>query len=103
MVDRADDLKMGIKSTAILFGDADKLVIGCLQGLTLLALFLAGQRFQLGGPYQLSLLVVAGLFVYHQYLIRDREPMACFRAFKHNNWVGAVLFAGIAGHYALSG
>ncbi|MFU8764369.1 MAG: 4-hydroxybenzoate octaprenyltransferase [Haliea sp.] len=103
MVDRDDDLRVGIKSTAILFGAADRPVLAALQLLCLLALFLAGQRFGLGGIYYLSLLAVALLFGYHQYLIRSRDRDACFRAFRHNNWVGLVIFMGIALHYAYNG
>jgi 4-hydroxybenzoate polyprenyltransferase len=101
MVDRADDLTMGLKSTAILFGDSDRLVISALQGLSLAALYLAGLRFELGMYFNASLLVAAGLFVYQQRLIKEREPEACFRAFKHNNWVGVAVFIGIALHYQL--
>lgn len=100
MVDREDDIKVGIKSTAILFGKADRLILAVLQLLCLLALALAGLRFGLGPYYFLSLLVVALLFGYHQYLIRNREREACFRAFRHNNWVGLVIFLGIVLHYA---
>lgn len=103
MVDRDDDLRVGIKSTAILFGEADRPVLAALQLLCLLALFLAGQRFGLGGIYYLSLVAVALLFGYHQYLIRSRDRDACFRAFRHNNWVGLVIFMGIALHYASNG
>jgi 4-hydroxybenzoate polyprenyltransferase len=74
--------------------------VGLLQALCLLALYLAGREFQLGEAYLLSLLAVAGLFGYQQLLIRQREPEACFRAFLNNKWVGAVIFAGIAAHYA---
>lgn len=103
MVDRDDDLRVGIKSTAVLFGEADRPVLVALQLLCLLALFLAGQRFGLGGIYYLSLVAVALLFGYHQYLIRSRDRDACFRAFRHNNWVGLVIFMGIALHYAFNG
>jgi len=103
MVDRDDDLRVGIKSTAILFGEADRPVLAALQLLCLLALFLAGQRFGLGGIYYFSLVAVALLFGYHQYLIRSRDRDACFRAFRHNNWVGLVIFMGIALHYAFNG
>ncbi|MEH6580589.1 MAG: 4-hydroxybenzoate octaprenyltransferase [Halioglobus sp.] len=99
MVDREDDLKMGVRSTAILFGDADRAVIACLQVLCLLALYLAGANFELGYYYNGSLIIAAGLFLYHQHLIKERKPDACFRAFKHNNWVGLVIFTGIALHY----
>ncbi|QIB65573.1 4-hydroxybenzoate octaprenyltransferase [Kineobactrum salinum] len=100
MVDREDDIKIGIKSTAILFGEADRAILAVLQLLCLLALALAGLRFELGLYYFLSLVVVALLFGYHQYLTRNREREACFRAFRHNNWVGLVIFLGIALHYA---
>ena len=103
MVDRDDDLRVGIKSTAILFGEADRPVLAALQLLCLLALFLAGQRFGLGGIYYFSLVAVALLFGYHQHLIRSRDRDACFRAFRHNNWVGLVIFMGIALHYAFNG
>ncbi len=102
MVDRDDDINVGIKSTAVLFGDADRLVIGALQALCLLAWLLAGQRFGLGAAYYLGVLVAALLFGYHQYLIRRRDRAACFRAFRHNNWVGLAIFMGIALHYFLS-
>jgi 4-hydroxybenzoate polyprenyltransferase len=100
MVDRDDDLAVGIKSTAILFGRHDRLIIGILQLLCLLALYAAGQAFSLGSWFDLSLVVTAALFVYHQYLIRGRERDACFRAFLHNNWVGMAIFFGIVMHYS---
>ncbi len=100
MVDRDDDLVVGVKSSAILFGRHDRLVVGVLQLLALAALYLAGRAFALGPYYNLSLLVTAGLFGYHQYLIRDRDRDACFQAFLHNNWVGLVIFLGIAANYA---
>ena len=96
MVDREDDLKVGIKSTAILFGDMDRHMVAALQALTLVALLLVGQRFELGWIYYTSLGVSAGLFVYQQKLIRDRVPSDCFKAFLNNNWVGAAVFAGVA-------
>jgi 4-hydroxybenzoate polyprenyltransferase len=99
MVDREDDLKIGVKSTAILLGDADKLVIGVLQGMSLLAMYMAGARFELGLYYNTCLVIAAALFVYQQWLIKTRSPEGCFKAFKHNNWVGMVLFVGIASHY----
>lgn len=100
MVDRSDDLGVGIRSTAILFGHADLPIIALLQVLCLTALALAGRQFDLGSPFYLSLLVAGGLFAYHLYLIRNRDEAACFRAFKHNNWVGLVIFLGIAASYA---
>jgi len=101
MVDRDDDIKIGIKSTAILFGSLDRVIIGTLQLACLLVLYLAGEAFELGSCYHASLLVTAALFAYHQYLIRNREPQACFKAFLHNNWVGLVIFLGIALDYGL--
>lgn len=102
MVDRRDDLEIGIKSTAILFGESDRLIIGVLQVLCLGALALAGREFGLAWPYYASLGVAAGLFLYHLYLIRDRDEAACFRAFKHNSWVGLAIFIGIAASYAIA-
>lgn len=100
MVDREDDLVVGIKSTAILFGRHDRLVIALLQLAFLGLLGSAGLAFGLGSIY-FSGLVLAALFcVYHQYLIRDRDPNACFRAFLHNNWIGATVFIAIALDYA---
>ena len=96
MVDRADDLKIGVKSTAILFGDQDRFITGALQLMTLYSLVLIGQRFGLGFYYNLSLVVVIALFGYQQWLIRFREPGACFKAFLNNNWVGMAVFIGIA-------
>lgn len=101
MVDRDDDIAVGVKSTAILFGRHDRLIIGALQVLCLLSLYLAGRAFQLGIEFNLSLAVSATLFGYQQYLIRNREHEACFRAFLHNNWVGMAIFIGIVLHYHL--
>lgn len=95
MVDRDDDLKIGVKSTAILFGEADRLIVGIIQAVLLLALMLAGKTAELGVYYYFSLLLAAALVLYQQYLIRDREPAACFKAFLNNNWFGAVVFFGI--------
>jgi 4-hydroxybenzoate polyprenyltransferase len=99
MVDRDDDLKIGVKSTAILFGEADLLVIGVLQILVLLGLVLVGRMAGLGLFFYLGLLVAAGLALYQQYLARQRAPAGCFQAFLNNNWFGAAVFAGIFIHY----
>jgi len=99
MVDREDDVKIGVKSTAILFGDADRLIIAVVQALLLLALVLAGQVVELGGYYYFGLLLAAALAVYQQYLIRAREPKECFQAFLNNNWFGAAVFGGICLDY----
>ena len=96
MADREDDLKVGIRSTAILFGVWDRHIIGGFQLLMLLLLIIAGSAFDLGGIYQLGLLVATLMGGYHQWLIRNREPAACFRAFLHNHWLGMTLFIGIA-------
>ena len=95
MVDREDDLKIGVKSTAILFGEADRAIIATLQILLLAALLMVGQAAGLGGYYYFGLLLAAGLALYQQYLIREREPKACFQAFLNNNWFGAAVFTGI--------
>jgi 4-hydroxybenzoate polyprenyltransferase len=101
MVDREDDLQVGIKSTAILFGRHDRLIVGALQTSFIAVMYLAGRQFGLGPWYQGGLVAAAGLCLYHQYLIRERDPAACFRAFRHNNWVGLAVFAGIVLHYTL--
>ncbi len=99
MVDRDEDIKIGVKSTAILLGESDKRVIGLLQVLLLLSLLLVGQEADLHSFFYLGLLLAAGLSVYQQFLIRDRDPALCFQAFLNNNWLGAVVFAGIALDY----
>ena len=99
MADRMDDLKIGVKSTAILFGDADKVIIGILQAMMLFALYLIGQQAQLGDTYNIAVLISAVLMAYQQYLIRYRQPALCIKAFLNNNWLGAVVFIGIAVNY----
>jgi len=95
MVDREDDLKIGVKSTAILFAEKDKRIIGFLQLMVLGLLFTVGDLLAYGWPYQLSLVIVAGMFAYQQMLIVNRERDKCFQAFLHNHWVGMVVFMGI--------
>ncbi len=99
MVDRDDDRRVGIQSSALLFADLDRLLIGVLQAIMLVALALAGHDLQLGTWYTAGLAVVAGLFAYQQWLIRRREPAACLRAFLNNNYVGMAIFIGVALHY----
>lgn len=99
MVDREDDIRLGVKSTAILFADADRVIIGIIQVMFLSALLLIGHQLAFGNAYYSSVVVAAGFIVYHQYLIRDRLREHCFRAFLNNNWVGFVIFAGIALQY----
>lgn len=102
MTDREDDLKIGVKSTAILFGDADRVINLSLQGLALGCLWLAGTHFELGGWFHLGLLVAAGCFVWEFWYTRDRDPQRCFKAFLHNHWAGLAIFVGIVLNYALA-
>lgn len=95
MVDRDDDLKIGIKSTAILFGRFDKLIIGLLQLATLLLMVWIGYLNQLSGAYYWGILLAGALFIHQQKLIAQRERMPCFQAFLNNNYAGLVLFIGI--------
>ena len=99
MVDREDDLKLGVKSTAILFGDYDRVMIAVFQLLFLLALVLVGVDLEFTGIYYLGLGIATLLMAYEQFLIADRVPAHYFSAFLHNHWVGAAVFAGIMGHY----
>ncbi|WP_456373628.1 4-hydroxybenzoate octaprenyltransferase [Thiolapillus sp.] len=101
MVDRDDDLKIGVKSTAILFGSWDRHIIGLLQLAFFAILYHVGQLFQLGRYYYLALGFAAGLMLYHQWLIRHRDRDLCFRAFLHNHWIGVVIFLGILASYQL--
>ncbi|WP_341960919.1 4-hydroxybenzoate octaprenyltransferase [Pseudomonas sp. RC10] len=101
MTDREDDLKIGVKSTAVLFGDADRVIILTLQGLALFCLMLAGSRFELGLYFFLGLLVAAGCFAWEFWSTRDKDPQACFKAFLHNHWAGLAIFVGIVVDYAL--
>jgi len=102
MVDREDDLKVGIKSTAILFGEVDLFVIAGLQLLMLLALVLIGVRAELGFWYYLSVSIAGALMARHLWLARDRQPAGCFSAFLHNHHIGLVVFVGIALHYTFN-
>lgn len=95
MVDRDDDLKIGVRSTAILFGDADRLMIGILQGLTVITWFMVGLRANLGLFWWLGLAIATLLFVHQQWQIRNRDRDACFKAFLNNHWVGLVLFVAL--------
>lgn len=103
MVDREYDLRIGVKSTAILFGSADLAVVAGVHVAVLLLLVAVGRLAGLRWPYYASLGVAAGLAVYQLWLARDRDPAQCFRAFLHNNWLGATVFAGIVASYALEG
>ncbi len=99
MVDREDDLKIGIKSTAILFDDADRFIIGIIQALVLIALIVVGKQASLNLPYYLSIAFGCILFIYQSYLIKDREPKKCMQAFMNNNWFGLVIFIGLFINY----
>ncbi|HMW17597.1 MAG TPA: 4-hydroxybenzoate octaprenyltransferase [Accumulibacter sp.] len=99
MVDRADDLKIGIRTSAITFGRFDVGMVMLCYALTLIILALIGRHQGLGGWFYLSLLLAAAIAGYHYTLIRERQPARCFTAFRHNNWFGAVIFVGIAVDY----
>jgi 4-hydroxybenzoate polyprenyltransferase len=101
MVDRMDDIALGVKSTAILFGESDRQIIGLIQAMLLVCLFMIGYQADLGWIYYLGVCAAAALAGYQQYLIRFREREACFRAFLNNNWFGAVVFIGILLDYML--
>lgn len=96
MVDRDDDVKIGIKSTAILFGRYDKTIIGLLQLSVLALLIVLGSQLALSGIYYWGILAAAGFFVYQQWLIKGREREACFKAFLNNNYVGGLIFIAIS-------
>jgi len=99
MIDREDDLKIGIKSTAILFDDADRFIIGIIQVLVLVALIIVGKQASLNIIYYFSIIFGGCLFLYQSYLIKDREPKKCMQAFLNNNWFGLVLFIGLFINY----
>lgn len=95
MIDRDDDIKIGVKSTAILFGQADRAIIASLQVLVVLSLCLIGDQAKLGQFYFLAVVAASTLFVYQQHLIRLRYREECFRAFKNNHWIGLIIFVGL--------
>ena len=101
ITDRDDDLRIGVKSTAILFGDADRPIIAILQGLSLLCLLLAAGRFGLGLYFHLGLAAAAACFAWEYWSTRTRDGQACFRAFLHNHWAGLAILAGTIADYAL--
>ncbi|VVE88605.1 4-hydroxybenzoate octaprenyltransferase [Pandoraea bronchicola] len=102
MVDRDDDLKIGIKTSAITFGRFDVLAIMLCYAVALGIQAGVGVYLGFGWPFWLGMAVAVSFAIYHYFLIRGRERMPCFAAFRHNNWLGAAVFAGIAGHYLLS-
>lgn len=99
MVDKEDDVKIGVKSTAILFNGSERWFIGLLQILFLMMLTMVGWVFVLKPIYYLAILSVGILFIYQQWLIKDRDPTKCFHAFLNNNWVGLIIFVGIVFSY----
>ncbi len=101
MVDRDDDIKIGIRTSALTFGRFDVLAVMLCYAATLSVYAWIGGALGFGTVYWLGWVAAAGCAIYHFMLIRHRERMACFKAFRHNNWLGGVLFAGIALHYAM--
>jgi 4-hydroxybenzoate polyprenyltransferase len=99
MADRADDMKIGVKSTAILFGPLDKKIIGIIQAMLIMNLLLIGQRAELGGFYYTGVVAATVFAAWQQYLIRDRDPQQCFQAFLNNNWFGMSIFTGVVLDY----
>ena len=102
MVDREDDLKIGIKSTAILFGEVDLFVIAGLQLLMIIALILIGHRAELSFWYYGAVAVAGAMMAWHLWLARDRQPAGCFDAFLKNHHIGMVIFIGIVLHYTFN-
>ena len=103
MADKPEDLEIGVKSTAILFGEHDRAMVALLQAMTAIGLILIGMRFELGWPYYTGVGIGVLLFAFQQFVIFDRVPAHCFRAFLNNAWVGLAVFLGIALSYPLTG
>jgi 4-hydroxybenzoate polyprenyltransferase len=103
MVDRDDDIRLGIHSAALLFGKYDVDAVMACYTITLMLLAMAGLMIVLGWIYYAGLAVAAGIALYHHTLIKDRQREACFKAFLHNNWFGAAVFAGVALDYLVRG
>lgn len=101
MVDKVDDLKIGVKSTAILFGKFDNAIIGSLQALTLIFICIVGILENSGILFYTSIIIAAALVIYQQTLTRNREPAKCLQAFLNNNWLGMIIFIGIAADYLI--
>jgi 4-hydroxybenzoate polyprenyltransferase len=96
MSDREEDIKIGVKSTAILFATYDRLILGLLQIALILVFFKISESFKMSIFFDISILLASTLMVYHQFLIKNREKTVCFKAFLHNNYIGMVIFIGIA-------
>lgn len=101
MVDREDDLKIGIRSSAITFGHFDVIAVMICYALTLTLLAVAGRWLLMGYVYNLGLAIAAGIAIYHYTLIKGREKTQCFKAFLGNSWIGFAIFCGLAGEYLL--
>lgn len=101
MADKPEDLRLGVKSSAILFGDWDRHMVALLQAMTLAGFVLIGARIEAGGWYYAGVALGGVLFGYQQFLVHHRQPGLCFRAFLNNAWVGLFVFAGLVLHYAL--
>jgi 4-hydroxybenzoate polyprenyltransferase len=101
MVDRDDDLKIGIRTSAITFGRYDVLAVMLCYAFAFAIIFLVGWQYGLRAWFTAGMLLAVGCALYHYALIRDRDRMRCFAAFRHNNWLGAAIFAGIALDYAV--
>lgn len=101
MTDREDDLKIGVKSTAVLFAEYDRVITAGLQIFTLVLWVTIGDAFSLGVIYFAAVAFAAGFFIYQQWLIRERDPQKCFTAFLNNNWVGIIILLGIIGDVAM--
>lgn len=102
MVDRSDDIRIGIKSTAILFGHADRVIIGIIQLTMLVVMLLLGRQLELGAFYYMGLVTAAGLAIYQQALLKERDSALYFKAFLNNNWFGAAIFTGLYVNYLLT-
>ena len=100
MVDRDDDLKIGIRTSAITFGSFDVAAVMLCYGISLAIILVCGWSVGLRWWFVGGVAVAAGMALYHYQLIRGRDRMRCFHAFRHNNWLGAALFAGVALDYA---
>ncbi len=99
MVDREDDIKLGLKSTAILFGDADLIIVSFIQGLFLIGMFLLARQLEFSWYYYCGWLVALALIIFQMFKCKSRNPEEYFRAFLNNNYVGMAIFLGIAMHY----
>lgn len=95
LADKTDDLKIGVKSTAILFGNYNRVILGILQTIFLISLFFIGKQLPKNIFFNIGLIIAGILFIYQQHLIKNHEPKHCFKAFLNNNWVGLSIFLGI--------